>query len=208
MDHVKQGAIEVGTDIWHSASTFFTGLLSESSESSSSSYDYYDPNQGLSVIINGNYASIIDQNGNKIPMTVVGENMYRLNDRTNLVITNGGLAVVSVDGTKIGYEIDDYDYQYELNGGASPFMIYGLLFSCLISLMILFAIMVKRRRMMIHRRYLLARNSLATAADFAVVDSEIPSVNSDKAKKNVNDAPPSYETVTEQDKMLPKYEDV
>ena len=61
---------------------------------------------------------------------------------------------------------------------------------------------------MIHRRYLLARNSLATAADFAVVDSEIPSVNSDKAKKNVNDAPPSYETVTEQDKMLPKYEDV
>ena len=87
MDHVKQGAIEVGTDIWHSASTFFTGLLSDSSESSSSSYDYYDPNQGLSVIINGNYASIIDQNGNKIPMTVVGENMYRLNDRTNLVIT-------------------------------------------------------------------------------------------------------------------------
>ena len=66
--------------------------------------------------------------------------------------------------------------------------------------------MVKRRRMMIHRRYLLARNSLATAADFAVVDSEVPPTAAQK--KNVNDAPPSYETVTEQDKMLPKYEEV
>ena len=66
--------------------------------------------------------------------------------------------------------------------------------------------MVKRRRMMMNRRYQLARNSLATAADFAVVDSVMPPTAAQK--KNVNDAPPSYETVTEQDKMLPKYEEV
>ena len=60
--------------------------------------------------------------------------------------------------------------------------------------------------MMIHHRYLLARNSFATAADFAVVDTELPTIYAEK--KNVNDAPPSYDTVTEQDKMLPKYEKV
>ena len=120
-------------------------------------------------------------------------------------------------------DYNDYgDYAYDLTmDGASPIMVYGLLFTCLISLMILFAsrisnlwpvfsskfsVMVKRRRMMIHRRYMLARNSLATASDFSVVDSEVPATAAQK--KNVNDAPPSYETVTEQDKMLPKYEEV
>ena len=35
---------------------------------------------------------------------------------------------------------NDYDYAYDLTmDGASPLMVYGLLFTCLISLMILFA---------------------------------------------------------------------
>merc|ERR1711953_321633 len=127
---------------------------------------------------------ILDSDGNTLQR--IGENLFRFNDNINLLITENGVTVLQTSD-------NDYDYAYDLTmDGASPLMVYGLLFTCLISLMILFAIMVKRRRMMIHRRYLLARNSFATAADFAVVDSELPPAAA--AKKNVNDAPPSYET--------------
>ena len=56
--------------------------------------------------------------------------------------------------------------------------------------------------MMIQRRYLLARNSLANTEDFAVVDFE--QQHNTVQNKHINDKPPSYETVTEQDKMLTK----
>jgi hypothetical protein len=62
------------------------------------------------------------------------------------------------------------------------------------------------KRMMIQRRYLLARNSLANTEDFAVVDFE--QQHNTVQNKHINDKPPSYETVTEQDKMLPKYEEL
>jgi len=191
MNHVKEGAIEVGSDIFEAASGFISDLF-RSSESSESAISYNYDSYELTLMR--------DSDGNTLQQ--IGENLYRFNDNINLLITNGRVTVLQRS------DYNDYDdYAYDLTmDGASPIMVYGLLFTCLISLMILFAIMVKRRRMMIHRRYLLARNSLATAADFAVVDSDVPATAAQK--KNVNDAPPSYETVTEQDKMLPKYEEV
>lgn len=191
MNHVKQGAIEVGSDIFEAASGFISDLF-RSSESSESAISYNYDSYELTLMR--------DSDGNTLQQ--IGENLYRFNDNINLLITNGRVTVLQRS------DYNDYgDYAYDLTmDGASPIMVYGLLFTCLISLMILFAIMVKRRRMMIHRRYLLARNSLATAADFSVVDSDVPATAAQK--KNVNDAPPSYETVTEQDKMLPKYEEV
>lgn len=201
VNHVKQGAIEVGSDLFEVASGFISGLFSSSESSESSiapSYDY--DSDGLTVMMSGRQTLILDSDGNSLQK--IGENLFRFNDDINLLITNQGVTVLQRS------KYDDYgDYAYDMTmDGASPIMVYGLLFTCLISLMILFAIMVKRRRMMIHRRYLLARNSLATAADFAVVDSEVPPTAAQT--KNVNDAPPSYETVTEEDKMLPKYEEV
>lgn len=191
MNHVKEGAIEVGSDIFEAASGFISDLF-RSSESSESAISYNYDSYELTLMR--------DSDGNTLQQ--IGENLYRFNDNINLLITNGRVTVLQRS------DYNDYgDYAYDLTmDGASPIMVYGLLFTCLISLMILFAIMVKRRRMMIHRRYLLARNSLATASDFAVVDSDVPATAAQK--KNVNDAPPSYETVTEQDKMLPKYEEV
>lgn len=191
MNHVKEGAIEVGSDIFEAASGFISDLF-RSSESSESAISYNYDSYELTLMR--------DSDGNTLQQ--IGENLYRFNDNINLLITNGRVTVLQRS------DYNDYgDYAYDLTmDGASPIMVYGLLFTCLISLMILFAIMVKRRRMMIHRRYLLARNSLATAADFSVVDSDVPATAAQK--KNVNDAPPSYETVTEQDKMLPKYEEV
>lgn len=207
--HVKAGAIEVGTDIFNGVSKMFSDLLSPSGDSISSDYvesslsssyisSIHGPS-GLTIMIAGRQSEILDRDGNTLQK--IGENLFRLNDKMNLLVTDEGTLMVVQTS-------DDYgDYMYDLTmDSASPIMVYGLLFTCLISLMILFAIMVKRRRMMIHRRYLLARNSLATAADFAVIDSELPPTAAQK--KNINDAPPSYETVTEQDKMLPKYEEV
>jgi len=201
VNHVKQGAIEVGTDIFEAASGFISDLFSSSESSASSispSYNY--ESDGLTVMMSGRQTIILDSDGNSLQK--ISDNLFRFNDDINLLITDKGVTVLQRS------QYGDYsDYAYDLTmDSASPIMVYGLLFTCLISLMILFAIMVKRRRMMIHRRYLLARNSLATAADFAVVDSEVPPTAAQK--KNVNDAPPSYETVTEQDKMLPKYEEV
>jgi len=201
VNHVKQGAIEVGTDLFEAASGFISDLFSSSESSASSispSYNY--ESDGLTVMMSGRQTIILDSDGNSLQK--ISDNLFRFNDDINLLITDEGVTVLQRS------QYGDYsDYAYDLTmDSASPIMVYGLLFTCLISLMILFAIMVKRRRMMIHRRYLLARNSLATAADFAVVDSEVPPTAAQK--KNVNDAPPSYETVTEQDKMLPKYEEV
>jgi len=203
LGHVKAGVIEVGTDIFNVASNMFSDLFSPSDDSISSDYvessfspSYTPVPDGFTLLISG--GEIVDRDGNALQK--IGDNLFRLNDKMNLIVTKDGIAVLQ--------HSDDYgDYMYDLTmDSASPIMVYGLLFTCLISLMVLFAIMVKRRRMMIHRRYLLARNSLATAADFAVVDSELPPTAAQK--ENINDAPPSYETVTEQDKMLPKYEEV
>ncbi|CBY34993.1 unnamed protein product [Oikopleura dioica] len=202
MGHVKQGAIEVGTDIFNAAANLFSELL-EPSDSSSIDYElspsYVSEYDGLTLMVTGRHTIILDKQGNTLQK--IDENLFRLNDNINLRINDDGITVLESSYSDYG------DYKYDLTmDTASPIMVYGLLFTCLISLMILFGIMVKRRRMMIHRRYLLARNSLATPADFAVVDSELPPTAAQK--KNINDAPPSYETVTEQDKMLPKYEDV
>ena len=51
------------------------------------------------------------------------------------ILSNGRITVLQRS------EYNDYgDYAYDLNmNGASPIMVYGLLFTCLISLMILFA---------------------------------------------------------------------
>lgn len=205
MGHVKQGAIEVGTDIFNAAANLFSELL-EPSDSSSIDYElspsYVSEYDGLTIMVTGRHTIILDKQGNTLQK--IDENLFRLNDNINLRITDGGITVL--ENSYSDFEPvygDNYDLIMDT---ASPIMVYGLLFTCLISLMILFGIMVKRRRMMMNRRYQLARNSLATAADFAVVDSVMPPTAAQK--KNVNDAPPSYETVTEQDKMLPKYEEV
>lgn len=93
----------------------------------------------------------------------------------------------------------------DLNGQhVNPILLYSIIFTCLIWLIIVFVFMVKR--MMIQRRYLLARNSLAITANFAAVDNEHQ--QNALQKKNINDKPPSYKAVIEQDKMLPKYEEV
>ena len=111
-----------------------------------------------------------------------------------------------IKGTVTATQDSKYDdHAYNLEGQhVTATLLYGTIFSCLIFFIIVFIFMVKR--MMIQRRYLLAHNSLANTADFAVVG--FGQQNNPLQNKNINDKPPSYETVTEQDKMLPKYEEV
>ena len=92
MNHVKQGAIEVGADIFETVSGFISDLISppESSESAiSPSYNYEEHDNGLTIMMmNKNderKTMILDGDGNTLQQ--IGENLFRFNDDINLLVT-------------------------------------------------------------------------------------------------------------------------
>jgi len=87
MGHVKQGAIEVGTDIFNAAANLFSELL-EPSDSSSIDYElspsYVSEYDGLTLMVTGRHTIILDKQGNTLQK--IDENLFRLNDNINLRI--------------------------------------------------------------------------------------------------------------------------
>jgi hypothetical protein len=76
MNHVKEGAIEVGADIFEAASGFISDLF-RSSESSESAISYNYDSDELTLMM--------DSDGNSLQK--IGENLFRFNDNINLLIT-------------------------------------------------------------------------------------------------------------------------
>ena len=86
MNHVKQGAIEVGTDLFEAASGFISDLFSSSESSASSSSPSYNyESDGLTVMMSGRQTIILDSDGNSLQK--ISDNLFRFNDDINLLIT-------------------------------------------------------------------------------------------------------------------------
>ena len=85
MNHVKEGAIDVGTDIFNAASDLFSNLFDSSESSDIVNYSSYDGSDGLTVMVSGRKTMILDSDGNTLQR--IGENLFRFNDNINLLIT-------------------------------------------------------------------------------------------------------------------------
>ena len=78
----------MGTDIFQAAATFISEVFNPEDYSGSefdSSYDYDSYRNWKVELLNGRQMLILDENG--IPLQKIGDNVFRLNDNTNLVIT-------------------------------------------------------------------------------------------------------------------------